>query len=338
MHRIDDFVHEPGTHCGSTAMADMLRHVGLELSEPMVFGLGSGAGFYYLKGDSVSPSRQIVGRHPRLETHAAEALGLEMEAHRTRDAEEGWRGVREAIDAGRPALVQCDLAELPYWETDTPFNGHRIVVVGYDETTGEVEVADTHFEGFQRIDRGALRRARASEAPPSFGNQFAWWEIVGGEPRELEDAIEEALERNAEAMTDDESGIGGLAALKEFKEEVRDWEALEDGDWCYRFAYQCIEQRGTGGGMFRYMYRNFLGEASEHLPMIDDLQLGISMNRNADAWSTLARYLEAAADVLDPDCDAPDTPDKPPSHHVESLAEAVYQFETTFWNQLSSAF
>ena len=36
------FEHYPGVHCGSTALANALRHRGLALSEPMAFGLGAG--------------------------------------------------------------------------------------------------------------------------------------------------------------------------------------------------------------------------------------------------------------------------------------------------------
>ncbi|MFB6350904.1 MAG: BtrH N-terminal domain-containing protein, partial [Bradymonadaceae bacterium] len=179
---VDGFEHRAGTHCGSVAMRDVLAWAGIDLSEPMVFGLGSGLGFYYLKSDHISPSRQIMGRSAALETNAAEALGLELTEHRTGDPEEGWLGVREALVQGRPVIVQCDLSELPYWETETPFNGHRIVVAGFDEETDTVEVADTHFEGLQTIERATLQRARASEAPPSMDDDFAWWELAPDEP------------------------------------------------------------------------------------------------------------------------------------------------------------
>ncbi|MGH6960024.1 MAG: BtrH N-terminal domain-containing protein, partial [Dongiaceae bacterium] len=56
MIALPGFVHRPGVHCGSTSMADVLRHQGLELSEPMCFGLGSGLHLVYLRDFGV-PSR-----------------------------------------------------------------------------------------------------------------------------------------------------------------------------------------------------------------------------------------------------------------------------------------
>jgi len=34
-------------HCETTALGVLLRHEGLDLSEPMLFGLGSGLSFVY---------------------------------------------------------------------------------------------------------------------------------------------------------------------------------------------------------------------------------------------------------------------------------------------------
>lgn len=36
-----------GLHCETTATGTLLKHIGIELSEPMLFGLGEGLGFIY---------------------------------------------------------------------------------------------------------------------------------------------------------------------------------------------------------------------------------------------------------------------------------------------------
>ena len=332
---IEDFEHVPGVHCGSVAMADLLRWAGHELAEPMVFGLGSGLGFFYLESDIMSPSRQIMGRSVDLETNVAEVLGLEMREHRERDAEEAWQKVRERLDDGVPVMVQCDLSELPYWDSQTPFNGHRIVLAGYDETEGIAHVADTHFEEMQRLDLEALERARASDAPPSFGNEFAWWELVPGEIGDLGEAIRRAVARNAEAMEAETPEVGGLRGLASFRDAVTGWRELEDAAWAYRFGYEVVEKRGTGGAMFRNLYREFLSESVERVPEFGRHQLPVSMSRNADAWSTLATYMKAMAMFLETDGEEPG---EDPNHHVESMAEAVFQFESTFWDRVDSLF
>ena len=328
----EGFEHRTGHHCGSVAMADLLRHVGHEFSEPMVFGLGAGLGFYYFKSDHVSPTRQIMGRHINLEQNVADALGLELVGHRTKAEDEAWEHVREAVDSGSAVLVQCDLSHLPYWKTSTPFNGHRIVVAGYNESEDLALVADTHFEGLQRVPLEALSAARSSQAPPSMGNQNASWVLEPGEIADIDQAVLEALEQNRVQMEEDASGMGGLDVLRSFADEVVGWSERDDAAWCYKFGYQVIEKRGTGGGFFRYLYRDFLREVVEMHPDLAPMQLPVSMTRTAEAWSTLARYMEAMSRQLDPEAESPA---EDAAHHLESMGEAVYQFESTFWDRLA---
>jgi hypothetical protein len=44
---IENVSFPTGQHCETTTLGALLRHEGLELSEPMLFGLGEGLGFIY---------------------------------------------------------------------------------------------------------------------------------------------------------------------------------------------------------------------------------------------------------------------------------------------------
>ncbi len=328
---VPGFEHKVGIHCGSTGMSDVLRHSGVALSEAMVFGLGSGLGFYYLKDDRVSPSRQMAGRNWNLEENTAELLGLKLVSHTSDDPDAGWQSVKDAIDGGYLALAQCDLKYLPYWKATTSFNGHRIVVVGYNDATREAILADTHFEGLQRVSYEQLAASRGSKAGPSFGNRQLFWTLEAGKARPIEDVVMAAVEKNARAMNDESDANAGLVALRSFADEVAGWRTLEDAVWCYRFAYQISERRGTGGGNFRVMYRDFLFEAAEKFPGAVDRNLGISMARTAQAWTTLAGYMQSMSNALE---SGEAMKDSSPNDFISSLAEAVYQFESTFWDRI----
>ena len=48
LQRIDkDFIHRTGVHCESTVTSSLLFNYGIEASEPLVFGMGSGIFFGY---------------------------------------------------------------------------------------------------------------------------------------------------------------------------------------------------------------------------------------------------------------------------------------------------
>ena len=76
---VPSFVHTPGNHCGSTALRNLLAFHGVEISEEMAFGLGAGAGFYYLALDDGSPTRWFNGRTARLEENFRELTGAALE-------------------------------------------------------------------------------------------------------------------------------------------------------------------------------------------------------------------------------------------------------------------
>lgn len=306
-------------------MRDLVRWAGLELSEPMIFGLGSGLAFVYLKGEGLSPTRAIMGRGWNLEQCTAERLGVELVERNTDSPEEAWEHVREALEADKPVMLQCDLKELPYWGSKTPFNGHRIVVAGWDEARQIALVADTHFEGLQEVPLEALALSRRSHHGPMGYARHASWTLEGSPVAPDAEAVLKALKINAEAMAV-ESDVAGLGAMRIFADDVGSWIEQPDAAWCYRYAYQVIEKRGTGGANFRRLYRDYLMEALELVPAIKEAQLHVGMSRAASAWTTLAERFQFASESQSPDPQV--------LAHIESLAEAVYQFESMFWDQV----
>ncbi|HSN92185.1 MAG TPA: BtrH N-terminal domain-containing protein [Anaeromyxobacteraceae bacterium] len=294
------FEHRPGVHCGSTALADALRARGLDLSEPMAFGLGAGLGFFYVASPALSPSHLFQGRSAHLERTACEVLGAPVRERTEDDPARAWDGVKGALARGIAPILATDLAELPYWRSRTPFGGHRVVLAGHDEGRGIALVADTDRPGLEEVSLEALGRARASLAPPFGQPGHPWLEVdAPARPRPLGEAIRDALRRQSRDMLLEVDGIAGVSALERFAGELSGWPGAardeEDRAWCFRYAFQVIEKRGTGGGLFRRMYALFLGEAEEAVPALAGLGLRRAMEEIAAGWSRLAAAFRAAA-------------------------------------------
>jgi hypothetical protein len=295
------FAHRPGVHCGSTALSDALRVRGLDLSEAMAFGLGAGLGFYYLASPALTPSHLFQGRSAHLERTACEVLGAPVRERTEDDPARAWAEIRAAVDRGLAPILATDLAELPYWRTRTRFGGHRVVVAGYDEGRGIALVADTDRPGLEEVPLDALERARASISPPFGLPGRPWLEVdAPARPRPLAEAIAEALRRQAREMLLDPSGAAGISALERFAEALPDWprEARDEADraWCFRYGYQIVEKRGTGGALFRRLYASFLGEAEGAVPGLARLGLRRAIEEIADGWTRLAAALRALGD------------------------------------------
>jgi Butirosin biosynthesis protein H, N-terminal/Domain of unknown function (DUF4872) len=320
---VPGFVHTPGNHCGSTALRNLLAFHGVQISEEMAFGLGAGAGFYYLAMDDSSPSRWFNGRTARLEESFRELTGaaLKLRTFAEEDGDAAWEAARETVDAGRPALLLTDIYYLDHYGNSAHFPGHAVVLAGYDEEVARL--SDTGFEELQTTLLENLARARHSGHPayPLEGHMFTVAEAIDRE--QLEAAVPRAIERAVGEMLEPPFGeFAGVPALERLGAEAGSWpEAVEDWQWCARFAYQVIERRGTGGGCFRLMYARFLEEAGrEEAPLAAEA---------AARWTELAEAFKAASES--------DEPEPRLWGAVDSGAKVVLEAERRLWTTLANS-
>jgi Butirosin biosynthesis protein H, N-terminal/Domain of unknown function (DUF4872) len=316
---VSGYRHLPGNHCGSTALRNLLRFHGVEITEEMALGLGAGVCFYYVALDGQSPSRFTNGRVGRLEEQFVELTGLPLVLSTNDDPVEAWEQARSVVDSGRPALLLTDLYYLDHYGTSAHFPGHAVVLAGYDDEFAYL--SDTGFAELQTTRLESLAKARHGDLPifPLAGHMLSVPDGAAlGDPRRAAPA---AIARNARQMLEPALGeYEGLPALRRFATEVGDWpEQLGDWQWCARFCYQVIERRGTGGGNFRRMYSRFLEEArSEHSALAAEA---------ARRWTALAGQLHTASEN--------DEADAEQWRRVGEAAHAVLETEERLWPALS---
>lgn len=323
MSQVPNFTHTPGHHCGSTALRNLLAFHGVEISEEMAFGLGAGAGFYYLALEDGSPSRWFNGRTARLEENFRELTGaaLELRTFPGAEGEAAWAAARAEVDTGNPALLLTDIYYLDHYGDSAHFPGHAVVLAGYDDEVARL--SDTGFEELQETRLENLARARHSGHPayPLEGHMFTVGEEI--DRGRLRAAAPRAIERAVSEMLEPPFGeLAGVPALDRLAAEAGSWpEAVEDWQWCARFAYQVIERRGTGGGCFRLMYSRFLEEAGrEEAPLAAEA---------AARWTKLAQAFKAASEG--------DEPRPEPWRAVAEGAGRVRDAEQRLWTSLGDS-
>jgi hypothetical protein len=267
-------MHRKGFHCGSTAMGDALRTLGLDLPEEMIFGLGAGLGFLPYDGDTQvtppQPSRFFVGRSATFERDLCNAVGATLHEVNFDDADDAWRHIEDVLSHDALPLVYTDLAELPYADAHAHWCGHLIAVASKDAL-----VWDNGYAEPQRIEPLNLKAALCSSLPVP--TKFCTVLHVTGSPRA--GRPEPSIALNAQRM------FISTPLIWAFAGELPDLQKREDWPRIARLAAQVIEVRGTGGGLFRRMYAQFLGDAGH-------ADLAMLCKEAADAWSELARHLD----------------------------------------------
>ena len=150
-------MHRKGLHCGSTAMGDALRRLGLDLPEETIFALGAGLGFSLHNGDvALSPpqaSRFLVGRSASFESDLCRSTGATLHPEHFADANAAWERIEELLRRGELPLVYVDLFELPYMGAHGHWFGHLIAVA-----SPQALVWDNEFAEPQRGHAGGERQ------------------------------------------------------------------------------------------------------------------------------------------------------------------------------------
>ena len=276
---IPGYRHQPGFHCASSAIRNILAFRGIRVSEPAVIGLGRGPGLCYLVIDG-RPSHLVHVRHLTLEDNFFRTVNLKFRWRETADAALATREAKASVDRGLPVLIQTDIKYLPYFNTDQHFTGHAVVLCGYDDDRGEFYVSDTLHPETLAVAFPDMERSRSAVFPPfALDNKSFVLEDLSGF------RVDEAVARGAMRGWAEENlnGIPGLPlpygipALEALIGDLPNWREAADWQWSARFTYQIIERRGTGGAGFRTLYRQFLEEAEGLYPSIQGLGLSLDM-------------------------------------------------------------
>lgn len=295
------FPHQLAGHCGSGALRDLLEFHGLDygagpLGEGAVFGLAGGLGFLYLEMPGATPPMYLVGRTADLERDVAGHLGLGLDVRDSDDPDEGWRWVREEVDAGRPPMVWADIGHLEYLRVRMHNTRHDIVVVGVDEEGGFAWIADNDREELQRCSLESLARARSSDAFPGPNRHttfvYEWPERL----RPPADATRDALRRAVQNMQGTPEalaglqGANGLRGVESFVGAYPVWPEVfgDELPRALKGLSVFIVKAGTGGAMFRSLHAAFLHDMAELLDDDDLRAIGTTYDELATAWRSLA--------------------------------------------------
>ncbi|MGW4825998.1 BtrH N-terminal domain-containing protein [Amycolatopsis japonica] len=288
-----------GEHCETSTLDVLLRHSGIELSEPMLFGLGEGLGFIYWDGKNL-PFPFLGGRAKPAEItrKLTDRLGLALRVKETSSVRTAWRNVVEEIDGGVPVGLQLDSYHLEYFTSKVHFGGHFVALYGYDDE--RAFVVDTAQQGGAvSTSLESLERARAEKGPMTAKNRS--FTIAADAPvRPLPDAIRAAVRANAAEFLNPPIANLGYRGIGKAAVQVRKW--LDRSDDPARDLPQAailMERAGTGGALFRRIYRDFLEECTT---LVDDAGLlsGYEKYREiVPLWTEVAHLCTQAGETGD---------------------------------------
>jgi hypothetical protein len=168
------FEHRMAAHCETGTVTALLNHAGMQLTEPLVFGIAGGIFFGYLKSSDLPFPMFILRSRPgEIRKKISKRLGVKFKEQTFRSPEAGQAALDEALRQGHPTAVQVDffyMDYMPEWQR-VHINAHYIVVFGTNGSS--YMVSDSYYKQQSTLDRQKMLTARfAGGMMAPKGNMF----------------------------------------------------------------------------------------------------------------------------------------------------------------------
>ncbi|APU38873.1 BtrH N-terminal domain-containing protein [Streptomyces sp. TN58] len=289
-------------HCETTTLGLLLRHQGLDLSEPMLFGLASGLSFLYW--NSKKMDFPFLGGRVKpfdLTRNLAARLRLRLQVQETTSPRKAWDNVAASIDAGHPVGLQLDSHHLDYFGSKVHFGGHIVALYGYDDHTAYLVDTDQQG-GAVSTSLSSLARARAARGPMTAKHRSFTLTTPKNMPAP-HGQIVPAITACADAFLNPPIANLGHRGIEKAGRLVRTWlQCTDDPQRDLPQAASLMEKAGTGGALFRNVYRDFLAECTE---LLDSSHLRTGHRLYAEAavlWTEAAALINEAGERGDAQC------------------------------------
>lgn len=290
-----DFKHHQAAHCENGVASNLLRHNGLNLSEPMVFGIGSGLFFVYLPFLKVNHAPAISYRPlpGSIFGKAAKRLGIKIKRQKFSGPAAAEKALQENLKNNIPSGLQVGVYNLTYFPDDYRFhfNAHNLVV--YGQEGDNYLVSDPVMETVTSLTTQELERVRFAKGAFAPRGQI-YYPIHIPENPDLKKAIVTAIKATCRDMTAPVP-IVGVNGIRFVAKQIRKWHIKHGVKKANHYLAQVVrmqEEIGTGGGGFRFIYAAFLQEASVVMDNAALKELSYEMTAIGDKWRDFA--VEAA--------------------------------------------
>ncbi|NRS88622.1 hypothetical protein HNQ02_001540 [Flavobacterium sp. 7E] len=286
-----NFTHHQSAHCENGVASNLLKHNGLNISEPMVFGIGSGLFFVYLPFIKVNYAPAISYRPlPGLIfNRLAKRLGIKIKRQKFSNEASATKALDEKLKNNIPSGLQVGVYNLTYFpdEYRFHFNAHNLVVYGKTDT--DYLISDPVMEHVTTLTHQELNKVRFAKGAFAPKGQM-YYPIEIPKNVDFKSAIIKGIKTTCRDMLAPVP-IVGVKGIRFVAKQIRKWPIKNGTKKANHYLAQMVrmqEEIGTGGGGFRFIYAAFLEEASGILENNELKNLSKEMTVIGDLWRDFA--------------------------------------------------
>ena len=286
-----DFTHKQAAHCENGVVSNLMRFNGYEVSEPMIFGIGSGLLFCYIPLLKINHAPAITYRvmPGQIFKKFAKRVGIKIKKEKFKDPKKAKLRLDENLKNNNPAALQVGVYNLTYFpdEYRFHFNAHNLIVYGKED--GKYLISDPVMETVTTLTEKELdkvRFAKGAFAPKG----HLYYPVDFPKELDLESAIIKGIKETCRDMLAPVPVVG-VKGIRYTANLIRKWPKKKGVKIANHYLGQIVrmqEEIGTGGGGFRYIYAAFLQEAGKVLHNNKLTELSKEMTQIGDMWRDFA--------------------------------------------------
>lgn len=286
-----NFTHYQSAHCENGVVSNLLKHEGHNISEPLVFGIGSGLFFVYIPFLKVNHAPAISFRPMPgfIFKRFAKRTNIKIKRFKFRNKNKAQKALDDELKNNNPVGLQVGVYHLTYFpdEYRFHFNAHNMVVYGKEKNT--YLISDPIMESVTTLSAKELERVRfAKGAFAPKGHMY--YPVNFPKTLDLKKAIKKGIKSTCRDMLAPVPIIG-VKGMRLVAKLIRKWVAKDGTKKTNHYLGQIVrmqEEIGTGGGGFRFIYGAFLEEASTILNNPKLKELSKEITDIGDDWRDFA--------------------------------------------------
>ena len=289
-----DFQHNQAAHCENGVTSNLLKFYGINLSEPMIFGIGSGYFFSHmpfikLNGMSVTSFRVLPGW---IFKRVTRRLGIRVKRLKFKDPEKAMAELDHLLKKGIPVGMLVGVFQLPYFpkEYRFHFNAHNITAFGREGD--RYLISDPVMENVETLTREELKKVRfAMGTYPPKGRMYYIISVPG--KVDIQSAVIRGIRKTAKDMLSIPLPMFGIGGIRYLARKMRKWPermGVKTAALNLSQVIRMLEEIGTGGAGFRFIFAAFLQQCADLLKMPQLNELSREMTAIGDQWREFAVY------------------------------------------------
>ena len=288
------FNHKLAAHCESGMVTSLLNHSGIKISEAMVFGISGSIFFAYINNPMLPfPTIAVRNQPGKIYKNFSRHSNLPFIKKQFRQPDKAKDELESLLGNNTPAGVQVDFFYMDYVPEyiRAHFNGHFVIIVG--KNNNNYIISDAYTPELVELDENTLQAARFTRG--SFKPKGLMIYRNGStDTIDWESAIEKGIKKAAFNMLKIPFPFLGVKGIRYFAKKLSDWPKLARDEEHLSDEVMMInillEERGTGGGGFRFMYAAFLQEAAKLINKPALNEIAEQMMNNGDEWRLISIF------------------------------------------------